>query len=235
MFSQTARVIPFILCTIAALSFMCGRAGAGESNVFLVGDSVLSALNPNDTNYAQAIIAKDQWHVSIDAKPCRCATTPGCKGGTPESVKNVLTKRGDLSSSVVVIMVGHNDMRNASFRSKVADILEVAKKSPMVFWVTMREISQSYRVANGILAEEANKRKNVRLVHWETQSNGQPSWFARDGVHLKTQGARMLAQAILHDLNDWRSKSKGGAQNNSFGSEKPKDERITSISEKSSR
>ena len=105
----------------------------------------------------------------------------------------------------MVIMVGHNDMRNESFRSKVAAILEVSKKSPVVFWVTMREISASYRFANRVVAEEAAKHKNVRLVPWAKASQAQSSWCAHDGVHLRPTGARRLAETILHELNVWRS------------------------------
>jgi hypothetical protein len=191
-------------------SLLSVDARALEANVVLVGDSVLSALNPRDTNFAQTVIGANRWNVKIDAKPCRCATTPGCKNGTPESVRNVLTARNDLSSNAVVIMVGHNDPRNESFRAKVDSVLAAAEKSPMIFWVTMREVSASYRVANRILAEEAQKRKNVRLVPWAGVSQTRAEWFAKDGVHLRTAGARKLAETILRELEQWRSKSEGG-------------------------
>jgi hypothetical protein len=192
-----------------ALTSVC-LAGASESRVFLVGDSVLSALNPRDTNFAHTVIGAGHWNVAIDAKACRCATTPGCRNGSPESVREVLLAHGDLSGSAVVIVVGHNDMRNEAFRSKVAAILEVTKKSPMVFWVTMREISASYRLANRILAEEAAHHKNLRLIPWARVSQTQSEWFSKDGVHLRTTGARRFAETILRELNQWRSQGEGG-------------------------
>ncbi len=182
---------------------------AAEPRVFLVGDSVLSALNPRDTNFAQTVIGAKGWAVQINAKACRCATTPGCRNGTPESVREVLLAHGDLSSTAVVIVVGHNDMRNASFRAKVSAILEVTKKSPMVFWVTMREISASYRLANRILAEEAAHHKNTRLIPWAKISQTQSDWFAKDGVHLRPTGARRFAETILRELSQWRLPGEG--------------------------
>ncbi len=165
----------------------------------------MSALNPNETNTVNTVIAAASWNVRIDAKPCRCATTPGCKSGTPESVKNVLLKRKDLAGSALVIMVGHNDARNESFKAKIDNILQASQKASVVFWVTMREVSDSYRRVNKMLIDETDHRKNLRIVHWAKASNDQPSWVAKDGVHLSTLGARKLAETITRELNAWRS------------------------------
>lgn len=165
----------------------------------------MSALNPNDTNCVNTVIAAANWNVKIDAKPCRCATTPGCKKGTPESVKNVLLARKDLAGSAVVIMVGHNDARNETFKAKIESILQASQKASVVLWVTMREVSDSYRRVNRMLIDEKEHRKNLRIVHWAKASNDQPSWVAKDGVHLSTLGARKLAETITRELNAWRS------------------------------
>jgi lysophospholipase L1-like esterase len=171
-------------------------------SVFIVGDSVLSALAPKDTNFAQSIIGKN-WDVEINAKPCRRATTPGCmKGGVPESVLDVLENRSSKKSSAVVVMIGHNDERNAAFQKKVQLINDRLAGCPRVFWVTMREISESYKRANQFIRADA--RKNVTVIDWDAASKTQPGWVASDGVHLKTAGARALATLIQDDLRRWK-------------------------------
>lgn len=197
-----------LIGALLLVAAVCG-ARAAESRVFLVGDSVLSALNPKDTNFAHTVIGGGRWRVEIDAKACRCATTPGCRNGSPESVREVLLAHGDLSATAVVIVVGHNDVRDESFRSKVSAILEVTRKSPMVFWVTMREISASYRLANRILGQEAARHKNLRLIPWANVSKMQSAWFAKDGVHLHPAGARRFAETILRELDQWRAPGEG--------------------------
>ena len=201
------HILRNLIQTLAVLLLLIPNASPlfASSNVILVGDSVMSALNQSNTNCAKTVIAAANWNVKIDAKPCRCATTPGCKKGTPESVKNVLLARRDLAGSALVIMVGHNDARNESFKAKIDNILHASQKASVVFWVTMREVSDSYRRVNKMLIDETDHRKNLRIVHWAKASNDQPSWVAKDGVHLSTLGARKLAETITRELNAWRS------------------------------
>ncbi len=173
-----------------------------RGSVFIVGDSVLSALNPRDTNAAQSIIGAANWEVEINAKPCRRATTAGCmKGGVPESVSDVLKNHSSKKNGAVVLMIGHNDERNVSFQKKIQTINSQLSGCPQVFWITMREISESYKRANQMIKAEAAAHKNVRVIDWDAESKSQSTWVASDGVHLKTVGAKALARLILKDLS----------------------------------
>ena len=181
---------------------------ASHGSVFIVGDSVLSALNPKDTNAAQSIIGAANWEVEINAKPCRRATTAGCmKGGVPESVSDVLKNHSPKKGGAVVVMIGHNDERNVSFQKKVQSINSQLSGCSQVFWITMREISESYKRANQMIKTEAANHKNVRVIDWDAESKSQSTWVAGDGVHLKTVGAKALARLILKDLSHGKSGS----------------------------
>lgn len=201
----------FILFATIFSPVLLGLAKA-ESNshgsVFIVGDSVLSALAPRDTNAAQSIIGGGNWEVEINAKPCRRATTPGCmKGGVPESVLDVLKSHSPKKGGAVVVMIGHNDERNVSFLKKVQAINGALSNCPQVFWINMREISESYKRANQMIKSEAESHKNVRVIDWDGESKTQAGWVASDGVHLKTVGAKALARLILKDLTRWKQAS----------------------------
>lgn len=198
----------FILLATVLSQILLGIAKAessSRSSVFIVGDSVLSALAPRDTNAAQSIIGGANWEVEINAKPCRRATTPGCmKGGVPESVLDVLKNQSSKKAGAVVVMIGHNDERNVSFLKKVQAINGALANCPQVFWINMREISESYKRANQMIKSEAESHKNVRVIDWDGESKAQSSWVASDGVHLKTVGAKALARLILKDLTRWK-------------------------------
>src|SRR5262245_7257765 len=140
------------LPSIFAVFLLTGPVNAAPGrSVLLVGDSVMAALSGPSTNAAQAIIGADGWTVSIDARVCRKSTTPGCLRGSPSSALEVLRTRHNRQSTVVVIMVGHNDDRGPRFREKVSAILDEVSDAPQVFWVSMREVSKSYVAANRVI------------------------------------------------------------------------------------
>ena len=178
-------------------------AAPGRS-VPLVGDSVMAALASLYTGAAKAIIEADGWTVTMDARVCRKSTTPGCLHGSPISALEVLRTRHNRQSTIVVIMVGHNDDRGARFRENVSAILDEVRDAPHVFWVSMREVSKSYVAANRVITEEAAKRPNVQVVPWAEASRQQVSWVARDGTHLTATGAKHMALVIRQALEAWQ-------------------------------
>lgn len=176
---------------------MSGRA------VLIVGDSVLAALSSRYTNTAQSIIGGEVWRVTLDAEVCRKSTTPGCLHGSPLSALEILRRRQHRQSTLVVIMVGHNDDRGTTFRKKVSALFDEVGDAPQVFWVSMREVSTSYIVANRVITEEAARRPNVQVIPWAEASRHHSSWVARDGTHLTTIGATQMAVVIRQALQAW--------------------------------
>ena len=177
-------------------------AALGRS-VLLVGDSVMAALSSHYTDAAQAIIGADGWTVTMDARVCRKSTTLGCLHGSPTSALEVLRTRQNRQSTIVVIMVGHNDDRGTMFREKVSAILDEVRDAPQVFWISMREVSKSYVAANRVITEEAARRPNVWVIPWAEASRQQYSWMARDGTHLTATGAKHMAFVIRQSLQTW--------------------------------
>jgi lysophospholipase L1-like esterase len=171
-----------------------GFASTNHSTL-LVGDSVMSALSSRYTNAAQNLIGGD---LKFQAKVCRKLTTSGCLHGQPESALNVL--KGNHGIDTVVILIGHNDDRGVHFRQKVSALMNEVSDAHHVFWMTMREVSHSYREANKMIKEEVALHKNAHVIDWAEISRNQPSWVVRDGTHLTATGAKNMASVIAKEL-----------------------------------
>jgi peptidoglycan/LPS O-acetylase OafA/YrhL len=173
------------------------RKSASRHSVLLIGDSVMSALSPRYSNAMQNI-NNSYWSLRFQAGVCRRLTTPGCLHGKPESALSVLRNNTDVYA--VVIMIGHNDDRGAGFRRSISQITHELSDIPHVFWLTMREVNNSYSVANSIIKEESASNKNTRIIDWAQISKNQDSWVAEDGTHLTAAGARNMASIITMEL-----------------------------------
>ena len=64
----------------------------------------------------------------------------------------------------------------------------------------MREVNDSYRMANLIIKEELAENKNTRIIDWAKFSENQDSWVVKDGTHLTATGARNMASLITMEL-----------------------------------
>jgi hypothetical protein len=162
-------------------------------SVLFVGDSVMAGL---PKKYLRDKL-NNQFIVEYETKECRKLTSIGCFHNSPESALTILSKK---SADTIVIMLGHNDNRNKSFRSKVKILLNKMSNTKHVYWLTMREVSKSYQNANVILKEEIATYKNTQLIDWAEFSRNEPTWFVRDGTHLKPIGARNMADFIVRIL-----------------------------------
>lgn len=176
---------------------MFSELGFASTNhsILLVGDSVMEALSSRYTHAAQNFIGGD---LKFHAKVCRKLTTSGCLHGQPESALNVL--KGNQGVDTVVILMGHNDDRGVRFRQKVNALMNEVSDTHHVFWMTMREVSHSYREANKMIKEEAALHKNTRVIDWAEISRNQSSWVVRDGTHLTATGAKNMASVIAKEL-----------------------------------
>ena len=103
---------------------------------------------------------------------------------------------GDLekaAGSTVVMDLGNNDLLT---EDTVRAIFELVKESPKVV-VVNTAVPRPYRDANNeLVAELAAQYSNVRVVDWNSISDGHPEYFAPDGVHLVSTGVSAYVMAI---------------------------------------
>jgi len=187
-----------LLLTFLALPQQ-GFASTNHS-VMLVGDSVMTALSSRYTNAAQNVIGGD---LKFQAKVCRKLTTSGCLHGQPESALSVLKNNHGVDT--VVIMIGHNDDRSERFRQKIDVLMNEVSDAHHVFWITMREVSHSYREANKMIKEQAAQHTNTHVIDWAEISRNQSSWVVKDGTHLTAKGAKNMASVIAKELQSLTS------------------------------
>jgi lysophospholipase L1-like esterase len=172
--------------TVAATTTVTIPATVAPSRVFLLGDSVMAALNPEYTNDARKVIGAAGWNVVIDAKVNR----------TVAQGRKVIVSRRQSIGDTVVIMLGHNN-DPSGFTREATKTLDLLTGVNRVFWLTMRE--PRYSVSNQALRDLQQTYPNLRIIDWSSVIDLAET--SRDGLHLKPSGAQHMAELILSSIS----------------------------------
>lgn len=98
----------------------------------------------------------------------------------------------------VVISLGANDSGDVTlFRSRVRRVLDAASAAARVYWLTIPEVRPYYPNANGVIREEIAAHPNMAIIDWAAVARDAPGLTARDGLHLKPEGTRVMADTIV--------------------------------------
>ncbi|MBD7895172.1 acetyltransferase [Limosilactobacillus sp. Sa3CUN2] len=156
---------------------------AQKLKVTAVGDSVML----DASNSLQQLMPL----AYVDAKV-------GRQGSQTPKVLSQLKDEGHLNQTVI-LNLGNN---GAMDQKTIDEILNTIGKERQVYWVTPHIPTKSWQQqVNSQIQEIAKKHHNVHLVDWYATSNGQSSWFAKDGVHMNKQGnnhyAKLITKTIL--------------------------------------
>ena len=94
---------------------------------------------------------------------------------------------------VVIIHMG----TNGTFSTKQFDLMmQVLVDVPRVIFVNVKVPRQWETANNRVIVEGVQKYPNTVLVDWKSAASGQPTLFAKDGIHLKVEGARLYTSLI---------------------------------------
>ena len=111
----------------------------------------------------------------------------------PELLQEMGRDLEKAAGSTVVMDLGNNDLLT---EDTVRAIFELVKESSKVV-VVNTAVPRPYRDANNeLLTEIAAQYSNVRVVDWNSISDGHPEYFAPDGVHLVPTGVSAYVMAI---------------------------------------
>ena len=111
----------------------------------------------------------------------------------PELLQEMGRDLEKAAGSTVVMDLGNNDLLT---EDTVRAIFELVKESSKVV-VVNTAVPRPYRDANNeLVAELAAQYSNVRVVDWNSISDGHPEYFAPDGVHLVSTGVSAYVMAI---------------------------------------
>ena len=103
-----------------------------------------------------------------------------------------------MAGSTTVMDLGNN---NRLTQEEVSSIFEAVKNQPLVI-VVNTAVPRSWRDENNqLIASEAAKYPNIKVVDWFQKSENHPEYFAPDGVHLIPVGIAAYVAAI----NDYLS------------------------------
>ena len=144
--------------------------------IWLTGDSVILGIRTALSEIRPLLV--------VNARVGRAA---------PELLQEMGRDLEKAAGSTVVMDLGNNDLLT---EDTVRAIFELVKESPKVV-VVNTAVPRPYRDANNeLVAELAAQYSNVRVVDWNSISDGHPEYFAPDGVHLVSTGVSAYVMAI---------------------------------------
>jgi hypothetical protein len=158
-----------------------------DSRLFLLGDSVMGAMRPGNTDQARKVLAPLGWKVTIDA----------VDGRFPAEAIDVLRQRRAEIGQVVVILIGNNYGGDERLMGQQFDtMLALLAGVPRVVFLTVEEFTADRAEVNRELRREAARDARVQLVDWNRLVSATAGANIADGLHLTPFGAALLARAI---------------------------------------
>jgi hypothetical protein len=162
-----------------------------DPHVFLLGDSVMAALNPNLTDLARKELTPLGWIVTIDAKESRF----------PSAGISVLKARRSEIGQVVVIQMSNNYLDNEALWSKQIDeMFDVLTGVRKVVFLDVSEFRPDRIQVNEQLRAALLRHSNMVLLDWNAVTAANPSYVASDHLHLTAKGAKAFADMIVAAL-----------------------------------
>ena len=144
--------------------------------IWLTGDSVILGIRTALSEIRPLLV--------VNARVGRAA---------PELLQEMGRDLEKAAGSTVVMDLGNNDLLT---EDTVRAIFELVKESSKVV-VVNTAVPRPYRDANNsLIAEIAPQYSNVKVVDWNSISDGHPEYFAPDGVHLVPTGVSAYVMAI---------------------------------------
>lgn len=147
-----------------------------SQSIWLTGDSVILGI--------QNTLSEIKPLLVVNARVGRAA---------PELLQEMNRDLEKAAGATVVMDLGNNDLLQ---EETIRAIFDLIKGSPRVV-VVNTAVPRPYKDANNeLLAQVAADYSNVRIVDWNSISDGHPEYFAPDGVHLVPTGASAYVMAI---------------------------------------
>jgi peptidoglycan/LPS O-acetylase OafA/YrhL len=168
-FQESLQSEPEIIPPVAEIS---DRA----ETIWLTGDSVILGIRTALSDIRPLLV--------VNARVGRAA---------PELLQEMTRDLEKAAGSTVVMDLGNNDLLT---ENTVRAIFDLAKESPKIV-VVNTAVPRPYRDANNeLVAQLAAQYSNVKVVDWNSISDGHPEYFAPDGVHLVPTGVSAYVMAI---------------------------------------
>jgi peptidoglycan/LPS O-acetylase OafA/YrhL len=147
-----------------------------EGGIWLTGDSVILGIRALLNEVAPVSL--------VNARIGRQA---------PELLEVMKRDKALAGTSPVIFNLGNNGLLSAEV---VKEIFELVKSQTSVI-VVNTAVPRPWRESNNALVSQtASRYSNVRVIDWNSISNGHPEYFAPDGVHLVPAGVAAYVAEI---------------------------------------
>lgn len=97
----------------------------------------------------------------------------------------------------VIVHVGDNGFVKPS---QFVELMQLLKDVPRVIVFNLKEPRRWEEANNLIIADMVRHYPNVILIDWHSASTTHPEYFAPDGIHIGTRGARAYTLLIVERL-----------------------------------
>ncbi len=157
------------------------HAGSGKG-ITVIGDSVILDAAP--------FLEKLMPGIVVDGKV----------GRQMRQAQDVIDqmKANDTLGSTVVLELGTN---GAFTNKQLKALIESLDKVEHIYLVNTRVPRNWQDTVNQMLPEVAKAYSNVTIVDWYSASEGKEDYFAKDGVHLKRDGAEFYASVLIDAIS----------------------------------
>ena len=183
---------------VAALAMIGASASAAADppRVTVIGDSVLTAVEWNETPLA---IFEQGLDLQLNIGVCRTLEGVSCpfEGGNVPTLMDIVNGLGPRLGDTVLVEVGYNDPA-PEFAQRVEDSVNalLAAGVKRILWVNLRTWQQQYIAMNQVLADAATRHPQLKIIDWDSDSHAHYSWFQGDGIHLVYDGAVAMATLL---------------------------------------
>ena len=167
------------------------RVPITDARIFLMGDSVMAALNPDYTDEAHKVLGGFGWDVTIDAAESRFPTA---------GIEVLKARRREMGQVVVIQMSNNYGGDEAQWANQIDTMFDVLDGVPEVVFLTVSEFQADRREVNAELKAALKRHPNMLLADWNALGASSPAFLANDGLHLNPKGAHAMALLIASEV-----------------------------------
>jgi hypothetical protein len=167
------------------------RVPITDPRLFLMGDSVMAALNPDYTDEAHKILGAFGWEVTIDAMESRFPTA---------GIEVLKARRHEIGQVVVIQMSNNYGDDEVQWADQIDAMFDVLDGVPEVVFLTVSEFRSDRREVNAELRAALKRHPNMLLADWNALGASSRAFLEGDGLHLSPKGAHAMAELIASEV-----------------------------------
>ena len=196
----TVGVALVLVAAAGAALWATNREPSPPGNVLLVGDSLFF----QSADELHRLVTEDGWTVKVEA-----GIGAGIEGGgllPTDWVRHLTPIVEDQDPEVVVIELGTNGCGPSceGVAREIDQVMETVEDADVVVWLTVRTgpSPEAINQMNGEIIAAAGRWDQLEVVPMHEWFTNHPELIDPDGVHLNTDGQRVMAEQVREAIRD---------------------------------